>query len=169
MRRKAISVISAILCSLVLCGSAVLFIGCAGEEPNPYADFVPSQMPEEVVDDYLQVYIDKYGYGNGNLNISDEIIDGFLYYGEYNGAHIIYPYRLMAVLFMAKDDVAEGFVFHFPDSMFLDVFYVDKVYRLQEAYDAGILSYDDLHTIYLKYTAWQLNMRKAKHEGDKDV
>lgn len=154
MRRKIKSVICTIACLIAVCGCATIFIGCGGgdngEFVNPYADYVPSRVPEDIVEDVKDAYYAK--YGEEILEVFDNyVFSRMLYYGEYNNCHVLLPSGLFPVFWFTTYDTIDDITFFYHSSPPLDVYYAGSMYQLKEAYENEFLSHDDLLTIRLKF------------------
>lgn len=72
------------------------------------------------------------------------------YYGEYNGAHAVILGELGSEV-VTYDNV-EGLQFCYPTDDKLLLFHESKGYSLKEAYDKGIVDFDDLYDLYVYHT-----------------
>ena len=121
---------------------AAAFMGCTG----PAFGSSSADTNENGLRDDVELEILEYGFGK-NVNPDDYIIE---YYGTYNDATVVKITEKKAISpgdGMYSETVAG---FEFPDGKRLRVWYIDKLYKLQEAYESGILTVDDIESIYAK-------------------
>lgn len=174
MNKRLKSVIAFILCVTILFGICGLLAGCGAGKTDDgdlqseyeYVDYIPGKVPEDIVDDYLESYtVWRYP---ALMHYGEYTKDALLYYGEYdNGVHVIYPTGLSLYFCIGWKETVAGFTFHYPDTITLDVYCDNRVYNLQEAYESGIMTRDDIKTLYQRYSV-KIMLEKS-NEAERDA
>lgn len=86
---------------------------------------------------------DFYEHGGGSFK------HDIFYFGEYNGAHVFFPH-VPAGNAVTYDHVA-GLIFEYSDTNQLLVCYESKIYGLEQAYEQGIMDFDDFYDLHASY------------------
>ena len=73
----------------------------------------------------------------------------YAFYGEYNGSYVVDIFRSMET--MLYTETIDGFTFTYPTPNPLLVYIDGKFYRLQEAFDAGLLTHRNLQKVWNLY------------------
>ena len=82
----------------------------------------------------------------------DDRSDGFMYFGVYNDAMVIYRGGALTVM---TDVSVAGYSFSFPTNATPLVFFGEKIYGFEEAYKEGVLTKDAIAKIHAYFTSDQ--------------
>ena len=74
-------------------------------------------------------------------------------YGAFDGVYVIFEDGVWACMDLVTSEVIAGIIFTYPDSLHMTVYCDGECSTLSEAYENGILSYDDLLTTHDTYKA----------------
>ena len=112
---------------LLFCCIAIFFVAC--NKPDEH---------DKITADYAKLYnIDE---SNVNFNC----------YGEFNGTHIL-TYESRAYSQAFSNEIVDGVTFVHSRILTFDVYNNGNFYSLQEAFDNGLLSHDNLVTLRDNY------------------
>lgn len=151
-----------ILCAALAFGACGILVGCGSvadydsdainRSIDSQVDYVPTRAPEDIAGSYLAVLTAQHGEWIWDY-FGPYTKDVLLYYGQYgNNAHVIYPSGLFPVFYWKTKNAVADCEFRYPDSGQLNVFCDNNIYGLEEAYNKGILSYNDIHVLRSKYS-----------------
>ena len=127
-----------------------LIAGCTGEKNQdpPYStdSFGNPVLSAEMEKTIKLAYLDAYA----GRHIPTDSID-MAFYGEFNGAYAVYVMGLDSTATLGSETV-EGITFWYPTfSETMCIYYEGKCCRLQEAFDRGLLTLEDLKTLENNY------------------
>ena len=74
-------------------------------------------------------------------------------YGAFDGVYVLFLDGVWSHLDVVTSEVIAGVIFTYPNSIHMEVYCDGAFYTLSEAYENGILSYDDLLTTHDTYKA----------------
>jgi hypothetical protein len=121
-----------------------LLTGCSKTKNNKYI------LTEKEENKIIDAYCKKYNEAIGEDQCYNDYFTLSGYYGQYNGGYVVaYPGN-EGPMFDIKYPVGE-YTFEFSGTHILQMFYKNKIYNLDDAYNKGLLSNKDIGMIYRKY------------------
>ena len=84
-------------------------------------------------------------------------------YGEFDGVYVIFEDRVWDVTDAVSSEVIAGVTFVYPDGLHMTVYCNNAFYKLSEAYENGILSYDNLLVTRDTYKACHGTIHTEEH------
>ncbi|MCH5160821.1 MAG: hypothetical protein J1G04_02205 [Clostridiales bacterium] len=132
--KKIIVLIAALFCAfgLFACGTEAV-----GNDEPQMVEFEHITVDADTVNEIKTAF---YGEDSDYYTSSKW---GLEIYGEYNGAYAFYATDAASAA-VVSCEVVDGLIFTYSCGMPMLVYSDGNIMRLQEAYDSGILSYDDL-------------------------